>query len=78
MDIYYYHREKNGTEVSAVYSSWEDADKAAEAFLEEHGYAIANISLELPLWEAWMYIGKDILAVPPQYLVDDVVVLVNE
>jgi hypothetical protein len=70
MIIHYYHREKNGTEVSAVYSSWEEADKGAEAFLEEHGFAIANISLDLPLWEAWLYLGKHKLAVPPQYIVD--------
>lgn len=75
MDIYYYHRETNGSEVAAVYSSWEEADKDAEAYLEEHGYAIANIDLKIPLWEAWMYIGEDILAVPPQYFVDDELVL---
>ena len=71
MLIYYYHREKNGVEVSAVYSSWEEADKDAETFLEEHGFAIANIDLDLPLWEAWMYLGEYKLAVPPQYIVDE-------
>lgn len=69
MLIHYYHREKSGVEVFATYSSWEEADKGAETFLEEHGFAIANISLDLPLWEAWMYLGKHKLAVPPQYIV---------
>lgn len=70
MTIHYYHREKNGTEVSATYSSWEDADKGAEAFLEDHGFAIANINPDIPLWEAWMSLGKYKLAKPPLYFVD--------
>ena len=74
MEIYYYHKDSKGGEVAAIYNSWQEADADAAAYLEEYGYAIEELT-DIPMHEAWTVAGEELLNVPPQYFVNDELVL---